>query len=72
MTNDELAAKVLEAVQNKPDATKAISDALAGGDAGVIQTSLDTHAGVQISLQEAQNIADQVKANPQQPAAYCT
>ncbi len=72
MTNDELANKVLNAVQDKPDAVKAISEALAGGDPHVIQTALSTQAGVDISTAEAEAIAAQVKADPSQPAAYCT
>ncbi|MFO0589118.1 MAG: hypothetical protein U0441_16320 [Polyangiaceae bacterium] len=72
MTNDELANKVLIAVQGKPEATKAISDALAGGDPNQIQGALSTYAGVEISAEEAQAISAQVKADPSQPAAYCT
>lgn len=72
MNNDELANKVLAAVQGKPEAVKAISDALAGGDPVQIQDALSTHAGVQISADEAQMISAQVKADPSQPAAYCT
>lgn len=72
MRGDDLATKVLKAVDGKPDAVKAISDALASGDAGAIQSSLATHAGIDISADEANEIAATVKADPSQPAAYCT
>lgn len=72
MNNDELANKVLAAVQGKPEAVKAISDALASGDPVRIQGALSKHAGVNITGDEAQAIAAQVKADPGQPAAYCT
>ncbi len=72
MNNDELANKVLAAVQGKPEAVKAISEALAGGDPVQIKDTLHTHAGVEISADEAQMISTQVKADPSQPAAYCT
>ncbi len=72
MNNDELATKVLNAVQGKPEAVKAISEALAGGDPVEIKGALSAHAGVEITPDEAQAISAQVKADPSQPAAYCT
>ncbi len=72
MRSDDLATRVIDAVQGNPEATKQISDALASGDAAVIQAALAKHAGIDISAGEAQTIAEQVKANPSQPAAYMT
>lgn len=72
MRGDDLATRVISAVQGNPEATKAISEALASGDGQIIQEALAKHAGIDISAEEAQTIGDQVKANPSQPAAYCT
>lgn len=72
MRDDDLATRVMNAVQGNPEATKNISDALASGDAAAIQEALAKHAGIDISAAEAQTIADQVRANPSQPAAYMT
>lgn len=72
MRADDLATKVLKAVDGNPDAIKAISDALASGDAGAIQNALSKHASIEISSEEAQEIASAVQANPAQPAAYFT
>ena len=72
MNNDELANKVLAAVQGKPEAVKAISDALTGGDPIQIKDALSSHAVVEITAEEAQMICTQVQADPSQPAAYCT
>jgi hypothetical protein len=72
MRGDDLATKVLKAVDGNPDAIKAISDALASGDPAAIQGALSTHAGIDISAEEAQEVAAAVQANPGQPAAYCT
>ncbi|MBK8253795.1 MAG: hypothetical protein IPK82_14160 [Polyangiaceae bacterium] len=72
MVLDDLAARVIAAVKNKPEAVKAISDALASGDAKKIRDALSTHAGISLSDDEAQEVASQMLANPQQPAAYYT
>lgn len=72
MLGDELAARVIAAVQNKPEAVKKISDALASGNAIVLKDAIEKYAGIDISTEEAQAIADQVKANPSQAAAYNT
>jgi len=72
MRDDDLATKVINAVQGNPEATKQISDALASGDPALIQEAIGKYAGIDISPEEAQTIADQVKANPSQPAAYMT
>ena len=55
-----------------PEAVKAISDALTGGDPIQIKDALSSHAGVEITAEEAQMICTQVQADPSQPAAYCT
>ncbi|MEZ4312508.1 MAG: hypothetical protein R3F14_31150 [Polyangiaceae bacterium] len=72
MNLDDLAAQIIQAVQEKPEAVKAISDALAAGDAEKIREAIHTHAGIQISEADAQKIASQVQAKPSQPAAYWT
>lgn len=72
MRGDELATKVLQAVDGKPESVKAISDALASGDPVAIQGALSTHANIEISAEEAQEIATMVKAEPSQPVAYVT
>jgi hypothetical protein len=71
-SSDDIANKVVNAVQNKPEAVKAIGDALATGDADKIQHALSHHAGIDISAAEAHEIATKVKADPSQAAAYCT
>ena len=72
MNIDELAAQVIQAIQGKPDAVKAISDALASGDAALIRQAIQDHAGIQLSMDEAQQICNHVQANPAAPAAYWT
>lgn len=72
MPIDELAAKVIQAIQGNPDAVKAISEALASGDPAAIRGAISSHAGIEISEAEAQAIADQVRANPSAAAAYNT
>jgi hypothetical protein len=72
MRGNDLVTKVLEAVDGKPEAITAISEALASGDSSAIQAALSTHAGIEISAEEALEIADTVKANPSQPAAFYT
>lgn len=72
MNPNDLAAKVIQAIQGKPEAVKAISDALAGGDADAIRDAIAKHAGIQISDEDAQSISAQVRANPSQAHAYST
>ena len=72
MNIDELAAQVIQAIQGKPDAVKAISDALASGDAARIRESIQEYAGIQLSMDEAQQVSNHVQANPAAPAAYFT
>lgn len=72
MRSDDLATRVINAIQGKPEAIKALADALAAGDGLAIKEAIATHAGIDVSAEEAQSIADQVKANPSQPAAYGT
>jgi hypothetical protein len=72
MRGNDLATRVINGIQGNPEAVKAVADALAGGDPAAIQEAISKHAGVEISAEEAQTIAEQVKANPSQPAAYGT
>jgi hypothetical protein len=72
MNPDELAARVIEAIQGKPEAVTAISNALVSGDADQISGAISTHAGIQITPEEARQIAAQVQANPNSAAAYGT
>ncbi len=72
MPIDDLANKVITAIQGKPEAVKAISDALAGGDADAIREAIQTHAGIQLTDDELASIVDKVRANPAAPAAYFT
>ena len=72
MRSNDLASRVIAAVQGNPEATKQISSALASGDAVTIQSAISAHAGIEISPEEAQTIADQVKGNPSQQAAFIT
>lgn len=72
MPIDDLAKKVIDAIQGKPDAVKAISDALATGDANRIRESIRAHAGIDITDDETQAIVEKVQANPSAPAAYFT
>jgi hypothetical protein len=72
MRGNDLATRVLQAVDGNPEAIKQISDALASGDPTAIQAALSTYAGMEISTEEAQEIAETIKASPSQPAAYQT
>jgi hypothetical protein len=72
MPIDELATNVINAIQGKPEAVKHISDALASGDAVKIREAIKAHAGIDISEEDAQGIADQITANPSAAAAYNT
>lgn len=72
MNPNELAEKVIQAIQGKPEAVKAISDALAAGDPDRIREAIAQHAGIQISNDDAQMISAQIQANPSQPASYWT
>ena len=70
MNPDELAARVIEAIQGKPAAVTAISDALASGDVTRIRESIAKHANIHLSQVEAQQISDHVKSNPTSASAY--
>lgn len=72
MNPNELAAQVIQAIQGKPEAVKAIADALAGGNAATIRDAIAKHAGIQITDADAEAIASQVQANPTQAASYWT
>lgn len=70
MRGNDLATKVLEAVNGNPEAIQKISDALASGDPNTIQSALSTHAGIEITSEEALEVAQTIKASSFQPAAY--
>lgn len=72
MPIDDLATRVINAIQGNPEAVKQISDALASGDPAVIRDAINTHAGIEITTDEAQAIASQIQANPAAAAAYNT
>jgi hypothetical protein len=72
MNIDELAAKVIQAIQDDPDAVRAVSAALASGDARHIRHTIQKHAGIQLTMEEAQQISDHIQAEPRGAAAYFT
>lgn len=71
-TADDLANRVLAAIQDKPEAVKSLSDALATRDPVAIRDAIKQGAGIDLSDEEAQRIVDMVNANPSRPAAYWT
>ena len=72
MSADELANRVIAAIQGNPEAVKKVSDALATRDPVAIRTAIAEGAGIQLSDEEVQRIIDMVNANPSLPAAYTT
>jgi hypothetical protein len=72
MTADDLAKRVIEAIQDKPEAVKSISEALAARDPVKIRDAIQQGAGIELTDEEAQTIVNIVNANPTQPAAYFT
>jgi hypothetical protein len=72
MPIDDLAKKVIDVIQGKPEAVKAISDALVAGDASEIRDAVHKHAGIEITGDEAEAIAARIRANPSAVAAYVT
>ncbi len=72
MPIDDLATRVINAIQGNPEAVKQISDALASGDPAVIRDAIKAHAGIEITTDEGQAIASQIQANPAAAAAYNT
>jgi len=69
---DDLATRVITAIQGNPEAVKKVSDALAARDPVAIRDAVAEGAGIQLSDEEVQRIIDMVNANPSQPAAYFT
>lgn len=72
MSADELANRVIAAIQGNPEAVKAVSDALAARDPVAIREAIHKGAGIELSDDEVRRVIDMVNANPSQPAAYFT
>jgi predicted metal-binding transcription factor (methanogenesis marker protein 9) len=67
---NDVAKRIMEAVQGDQKAIKAVSEALVSGDPAKIRSVVSTVAKVDLTDEEFNAVTEELRSDPQQNAAY--